>query len=125
MRTSIVVLAYFFAFISCSSDDNAIIDPRIDGKWNLTFVSCECEPVDLEKGQHIWFIDVASGTLTVVDNTTEELHTLPDAGEYPFQATLNTITVFDAEWDYYFRDGNLIVEDSPETDGPQITLKRD
>ncbi len=110
--------------ISCSNDDDTL-DSRLAGQWNLIYVSCECQPVDLEIGQHLWNFDIATSTLTVQNNVLEDLHTIPDTGVYNITLTNNTITLLSVTYDYYFNEEGLIVQDHPEADGPQIQLVRD
>lgn len=118
-------IAFLISMSSCSKNNANDPNKRLEGKWNLIYVSCECQPVDLEVGQHIWYFDLAARTLTVENNVTEELHTIPDSGIYDLTVTENTLTLLSVTYDYYFDDDELIVEDHPEVDGPRIQLVRD
>ena len=62
---------------SCNkNDDNNEVTNELNGQWNLISVSCLCEPVDLETGEHIWNFDIDNNELNVVNNVTESLHTI-------------------------------------------------
>jgi len=125
MKNFITLLFLCALVISCNSDDDtANPNQDLNGIWNLTFVSCECTPVDLEIGQHTWDIDLDTNTVVVQNNVTEEMHTIPDSGTYTISVTDTSFTIFEINFVYYFSEGNLILEDHPEIDGPRITFKR-
>ena len=108
---------------SCNeSDDNNEATNELNGKWNLVSVSCLCEPIDLETGEHLWNFDINNGELNVVDNLTEALHTLLETGTYDITVTNNKVTIQTVEYDYYFENGKLYLADNPESDGPLITF---
>ena len=108
---------------SCNeSDDNNEATNELNGKWNLVSVSCLCEPIDLETGEHLWNFDINNGELNVVNNLTEALHTLLETGTYDITVTNNKVTIQTVEYDYYFENGKLYLADNPESDGPLITF---
>jgi|TARA_B110000090_G_scaffold28107_1_gene29169 hypothetical protein len=108
---------------SCNeSDDNNEATNELNGKWNLVSVSCLCEPIDLETGEHLWNFDINNGELNVVNNLTEALHTLLETGTYDITVTNNKATIQTVEYDYYFENGKLYLADNPESDGPLITF---
>lgn len=125
MKNIIIFLFVSTLLFSCNSDDDQVDpNPNLNGIWNLTFVSCECAPIDLEIGEHTWDIDLANNTVVVQNNVTEEMHTIPDSGTYSISVNDTTFTILDTEYVYYFSEGDLILEDHPEVDGPRITFKR-
>ena len=110
---------------SCNkNDDNNEVTNELNGQWNLISVSCLCEPVDLETGEHIWNFDIDNNELNVVNNVTESLHTILETGTYNISVTTNKVTIQTIEYDYYFENGELYLADNPESDGPLITFVR-
>ena len=110
---------------SCNkNDDNNEVTNELNGQWNLISVSCLCEPVDLETGEHIWNFDIDNNELNVVNNVTESLHTILETGTYNISVTNNKVTIQTVEYDYYFENGKLYLADNPESDGPLITFVR-
>jgi hypothetical protein len=110
---------------SCNeSDGNNEINNELNGDWNLVSVSCLCEPIDLETGEHIWNFDINNSELNVVNNVTESLHTILETGTYDITVANDKVTIQTVEYDYYFENGKLYLADNPESDGPLITLIR-
>jgi hypothetical protein len=110
---------------SCNeSDGNNEINNELNGDWNLVYVSCLCEPIDLETGEHIWNFDINNSELNVVNNVTESLHTILETGTYDITVANDKVTIQTVEYDYYFENGKLYLADNPESDGPLITLIR-
>ena len=108
---------------SCNkNDDNNEVTNELNGQWNLIYVSCLCEPVDLETGEHIWNFDIDNNELNVVNNVTESLHTILETGTYNISVTTNKVTIQTIEYDYYFENGELYLADNPESDGPLIAF---
>ena len=111
--------------ISCNNDDENGITNELNGEWNLVYVSCECEPVDLEIGEHIWTFDLSENKLYVINNVTEQLHTILETGTYNLSVTDNTVTIQTITYDYYFENEKLYLADHPESDGPLIEFVKD
>ena len=111
---------------SCNESDenneNNEVTNELDGQWNLVSVSCLCEPIDLQTGEHLWNFDINNSELNVVNNVTESLHTILETGNYDITVTNNKVTIQSVEYDYYFENGKLYLADSPESDGPLITF---
>ena len=111
---------------SCNESDenneNNEVTNELDGQWNLVSVSCLCEPIDLQTGEHLWNFDINNSELNVVNNVTESLHTILETGNYDITVTNNKVKIQSVEYDYYFENGKLYLADSPESDGPLITF---
>lgn len=125
--TLILILA-LISLLSCDKDDfDSLENEGLNGKWNLIDVSCECEPVDLEKGQLIWYIDTVHSKLTVVSHVIENLNTIMESGEYSI--TINhidsRIEILSTDYEYWFENGDLIIADRPWVDGPLLRFVRD
>lgn len=114
-----------FSLLSCNNDDEVANAHVLDGKWNLVEVSCECLPVNLDKGQHIWRFNVNENKLLVENNVNENLHTILDSGTYTIDVTNDIVKLQDIEYDYYFNEGVLYLDHQSESDGPLIKLLRD
>ena len=119
----IFLLVLTMTIFSCNNDDE--ISNEVNGRWNLVFVSCECEPVDLEIGEHIWTFDLEESELHVINNVTEPLHTIFETGTYNVTGSSNRITIQSVEYDYYFDNERMYLADHPESDGPLIEFVRD
>ncbi len=121
----IVLLFALIGFISsCSNDDdNTNQEDTLNGNWHLIDVTCECEPVDFQKGEHIWSFDLSNNKLSVVNNPDETLQIL-NTGNYTFSLKEKKITILTVEYDYYFKNGNLFLSDHPEIDGPLMEFTR-
>lgn len=125
MKKLIFVFILSGILCSCSdSNENDAISDELNGEWNLISVSCLCEPVQLESGQHIWNFDLDNNELNVVNNVTEPLHTILETGTYVITVTDNKVTVQNIEYDYYFENGKLYLADNPESDGPLIKFEK-
>ena len=126
MKKLILILSVVGILISCNNngDDNEITNP-LNGEWNLVYVSCECEPVDLEVGDNIWTFDISESKLNVINNVTEQLHTILETGSYDIIVTDNKVTIQTVEYDYYLENEKLYLADHPESDGPLIEFIRD
>jgi len=112
--------------LSCDNDDESTLSTNeLNGQWNLVSVSCECEPINLEVGEHLWTFSPDKEELAVVNHVEEPLHTLLETGTYDLTVTENTVTIQSTEYEYYFEDDELFLADRPESDGPLITFVRD
>ncbi len=116
-------------FFSCKEKES--VEPtttthELDGTWNLISVTCECPPVLLESGEHQWTFDIANSSLEVVNNASEEFHTIPDEGSYTIEINTETqkLIFLEVEYDYTFENDKLFVSDHPEVDGPMIEFIR-
>ena len=109
-------------FACNKSDEINEVPNELNGQWNLISVSCLCEPINLETGEHLWNFDIANNELNVVNNVTETLHTILETGTYEITVANNKIAIQTVEYDYYFENGKLYLADNPELDGPLITL---
>ncbi|MDH7447111.1 hypothetical protein [Aquimarina sp. 2201CG14-23] len=125
MKKIILFLMFIAPLFSCDKSDDPNEQDVLNGKWNLVYVSCECQPVDLEVGEHIWTFDLSQNKLNVQNNVTEQLHTILETGSYEINVTQNKINILATEYDYYFENNKLYLADHPESDGPLIEFVRD
>ncbi len=124
LSLTLIALTY-----SCDKDENNDCSPSqshaLDGEWHLINVSCECLPVELELGENIWTMDVAAGTLTVEDNTTEDYPAVPESGNYELIVTSDSLYYeLPYGYTYYFEGGDLYLDQQSESDGPLVRLTR-
>ncbi|WP_303920645.1 hypothetical protein [Draconibacterium sediminis] len=129
MKISIklIMILALTSLLACDKDELGSLENKgLNGKWNLISVSCECEPVNLEKGQLIWYIDTVKSKLTVVNHLTEDVNGM-ESGEY--NITINQvdsrIEILSIDYEYWFENSDLIIADRPWVDGPLIRLVRD
>lgn len=101
-----------------------IDDDKINGKWNLIDVTCECEPVDFRVGDHIWQFDINNNALEV-DNKIDQNLQILETGSYDVAISEAVITILSVEYSYHFEDGSLFLGDHPEADGPLLKFVRD
>lgn len=127
----ILILAFSILFIfSCKKDNNnteSLVNKGINGKWNLINVSCECQPVNLEKGEQVWYIDSIDQKITVNNYVIKEMHTILESGEYPIllDYTKGTVKLNDVNYIYWIENEILYIADHPWSDGPLIRFERD
>jgi hypothetical protein len=123
MKKLIFIFIVSGILFACNeNDDNNEVTNELNGQWNLVSVSCLCEPIDLENGEHLWNFDINNSELNVVNNVTESLHTILETGTYDISVTSNKVTIQTVEYDYYFENGKLYLADNPESDGPLIAF---
>lgn len=129
MKISIrlILILALTSLLACGKDELSDLENKgLNGKWNLISVSCECEPVNLEKGQLIWYINTVQSKLTVVNHLTDDVNGM-ESGEY--NITINQedsrIEILSIDYEYWFEDSDLIIADKPWVDGPLIRLVRD
>lgn len=118
----IILLFALIAFVSCSDDDSPNQNV-LNGTWHLIDVTCECEPVDFQVGEHVWDFNLENNKIDVVNNPSENLQIL-DTGNYDFSLSEGKITILSVAYDYYFKDGHLFLSDHPEVDGPLMEFTR-
>lgn len=129
MRILFTLILSITFFSSCSNDDDNIgcgVIPEplaLKGIWNLINVSCECEPVDFQIGEHVWNFNNDDGEIIVVNNPNEDLQIL-ETGTYDFIATGSKITIQSVTYDFYFENEKLFLADHPEIDGPLLEFVR-
>ncbi len=123
MKRIVLIFALIGFISSCSDDDNTTNQDTLNGIWHLIDVTCECLPVDFQKGEHVWNFDLSNSKVNVVNNPDETLQIL-DTGNYTFSLKEGKITILTVEYDYYFKSGNLFLSDRPELDGPLMEFTR-
>ena len=109
--------------MACPKDDEVIIENKLNGKWNLTEVTCECAPTDFKVGDHVWEFDLTDGKVNVANRISKPLQIL-ETGAYDIAVTDKKITILSVSYDYYFEDGNLFLADRPESDGPLMKFTK-
>ncbi|MEQ8707079.1 MAG: hypothetical protein RIC19_24315 [Phaeodactylibacter sp.] len=126
MKKTFLLLALITIFASCNKDDDGKPSTtELGGEWNLVSVTCLCEPVSLEVGEHIWDFDLSENQLNVINNVAEQLHTILPTGSYPIIVTDSTVELQGIAYDYYFENERLFLADMPEVDGPLIEFVRE
>lgn len=126
MKKIALLLAIFGMLSSCNGNDDTVeINDELNGIWNLISVTCFCDPVNLETGQHIWEFDMNANKLHVTNNVTEDLHTILETGVYDISATSHTVTIQNIQYEYYFDNEKLFLADDPASDGPIIEFIKD
>jgi len=132
-----VLFAALLFFTACDREDAGVQPLALEGTWKLRAVTCLCEPVQLQSKEHIWGFDQETAMITIqskVDGDT--LAYVPDSGTYSFvqNEAAKTVTIEDLvfnggeptaiTFDYSFEDGDLILSDDPEVDGPLMRFVR-
>lgn len=117
--------------ISCDKDDDnndnndsAQIN-TLEGEWHLESVTCLCEPINLDIGEHKWNFDTDNNTLTIVNNVTEDMHTLFESGEYEYTISNSVIILNDLDYDVTFEEDDLYLGHNVAGDGPSMKFVRD
>jgi hypothetical protein len=97
------------------------------GDWHLVEYRAFMPSVpNLQRGDVIWFFDSQAQTVAVQNSTNVSL----DAGTYPYIVNSNNKTIsiqvsgYTQIFDYDFSNGELVLSDSPEVDGPWMRFVR-
>lgn len=106
---------------SCSSDILTL--HKLNGKWNLVNVTCECAPADLEIDEHQWVFNLKDNEVVVSNSVNKPLQIL-ETGTYSIHVNNSKIIIMTVAYDYYFKDGKLFLSDHPEVDGPLMEFVR-
>ena len=96
---------------------------KLEGKWTLIEVSCECYDPDFDSTAHVWDFNTDDNEVVVTNAVVNNLQIL-SAGAYSIELTDDKIKIESVNYDYYFENGFLIIEDQPELDGPLLKFKR-
>lgn len=109
--------------ISCSDDDNPQINPELNKAWEMkSYVAHIIELPEINSGDIIWTIDVPNKKLTIVNNIEEQYPYIRSSGIYDVEINHNTIKISDTSYDYSIVNGELIVSNNPELDGPSMAF---
>jgi len=119
MKNVIIVILLTFLIVSCHKSNES----KLEGKWLLIDVSCECIPAQLNQTAHVWDFDVDKKKLTVTNNVEDTLQIL-NSGIYPIKIDNNNITIKTVTYEYYFKNGFMFLSDHPELDGPLLKFKK-
>jgi hypothetical protein len=126
MKKTVLLLAIVGFLFSCNeSDDTNQIINELNGDWSLVSVTCLCEPINLETGEHIWEFNLTENELNVTNNVSEELHTILETGTYDINVIDSKITILSIEYDFYFENEKLFLTNQPESDGTIIKFIKD
>ena len=120
MKKIILIFIAIGMLSSCNNDETNQITNELNGDWNLISVTCFCEPINLETGEHVWEFNLTENKLYVTNNVSEGLHTILETGTYDIKVIDSKITILNIEYDFYFENKKLFLTDKPELDGPII-----
>ena len=130
------IILVFLTLSSCSKDDEASNSGNssnsqnsIFNQWSMTFISNGLAGYqEFNPGEVLWTFDE--------DNQVTLEYTIPitDVNQFPpMKPGTYTFTIKDDRikltqstevWhDFYFENGNLIIEDDPEADGPRMEFE--
>ena len=124
MKKNILLLFVISLFIF-SCEDDVVTTTDLDSEWILTSFSCYCPPEvrNIEVGDHIWTIDSEEKSVSVENNSNDpSQNTLLSTGSYPISIIDTTITIANQSYDFYLKEGQLILSNKPELDGPILTF---
>ena len=121
MKKTVLFLAIVGLLFSCNENaDTNQFTNELNGNWNLVSVTCFCEPINLETGEHIWEFNLTENELNVTNNVSEELHTILETGTYDININDTKIRILNIEYEFYFENEKLFLTNQPESDGPII-----
>ncbi len=103
-----------FVFVSCTKDNDDIINTELEGKWTLTNASCFCGFGDNPdfSGHKITF----QGSMLNVENSGEFKFLTDASGEYTVDGNLISLKN-GRQYTYVIKEGNLQLT---YVDNPQI-----
>jgi hypothetical protein len=125
---NLMLLMSVFSFSCSDNDDTEQPNSGISGTWSLISHQCCLSPSENFELSEILWIFSNNGEFTTDINIE-----LDDNSQIPFQnsstlsytKTETTIIIDQLEYDYRIAEtGELILSDSPESDGPVITLTK-
>jgi hypothetical protein len=126
MKKLITLLIAINMLVSCTTDDQT--NSLLQGKWFMaSFLTFGPSNPDLSEEYILWNINTENNTLNVVNYYTEHLFVFP-TGEYPFTYTNSELLIDNGtsiiSFDYEFNNGELILSNHPELDGPIIRFSQ-
>lgn len=117
-----IIAACLFCLIACDKNDaNSSKE-----SWSLISIECECVPVLLEKGDHIWVLDTDEESLEVENNSTLFSDRLLSTGSYAFKVEDDLITIEGTRYQMVVQ-GDVMTLDSnyPNiVDAPFLTFRK-
>lgn len=109
--------------ISCSNDDSPQINPELNKTWEMkSYIAHIIELPEINSGDILWTIDVPNKKLTIINNIEEQYLYIRHSGIYDIEINHNTIKISGITYDYSIENGELIVSNNPELDGPIMTF---
>ncbi len=124
MKKIFILLILFANITSCTKSEDSTDINKLEGKWNLIKVTCECPTLNLDIGNQIWTFRLQQNNLNVVNNLNTQMHTIKESGNYPITITDNNVTISSIEYKYYFMNEKLYLADHPDSDGPLLEFIR-
>lgn len=123
----LVLLASTLLLGACQKDTGT---PRntsmtLTGDWYMTkYVAFAPTLPSLTRGDILWRFNANAPTITIQNNTSS----LQPSGTYTYTNTATEITInfttYTQTFDYSFSNGEMILSDNPQLDGPVMTFVR-
>jgi len=80
MKTlSIISITILLSACSMNTENLGLTDEF----WSLRSITCECNPLTLENGEHEWRFDLENNQIIIKNNTDKRPDWLRDSGAYP------------------------------------------
>lgn len=106
-----------FSFISCSNNSDENDENIIIGSWSLIKFEPGFSPIEyFDKSQIIWVFQ-KNGIVYITINTSISSTPIKSSGSYNYSLTESRIIIDNTQYDYYFKNGFLIISDNPSADG--------
>lgn len=117
MKNLILILSIMFSFISCSNNSNENNENSIIGTWSLIRFEPGFSPIEnFNERQIIWAFQ-KNGIVNITINTSISSTPIKSSGSYNYSLTGSKIIIDNTQYDYYFKNGFLIISDNPSADG--------
>ncbi len=115
----------FLAVLCCACPKPNSSDNPLEGKWEMKNYSAFMpeRPV-INSGEIIWTFNTSINKLDVANQIEDKYTFIQKSGTYDYTTNNDKITFDGQTFDYRFKNGELIISDKPELDGPMITFKR-
>ena len=123
----LILLASTLLLGACQKDTGT---PRntsmtLTGDWYMVkYVAFAPQLPNLTRGDILWTFDANASTVTIINTTSSS----PASGTYTYTHTATELTInftnYSQTFDYSFSNGEMILSDDPQLDGPVMTFVR-
>lgn len=123
----LILLASTLLLGACKKEDptSKNTSMTLTGDWYLTdYMAFMPQLLELNYGDIIWSFDAVNQTIRVQNITSN----LQPTGVYSYTSTATELTIaftgYSQTFNYSFVNGEMILSDHPEADGPVMTFNR-
>lgn len=109
--------------LGCGEGNDDELSSPLDGAWSHESHSCGFSPqIPLEDDAYTWSFNTKQKLLIVESSYEGDFFCLPSPGTYNIVLDSSKISIESISYDYSVTSEELIVSDSPASDGPQFNF---